>query len=312
MSRCLVTGAAGFIGSHLCDALLARGHEVMGIDAFIPYYPRDLKERHLSDALRHPQFSFHELDLREGAIRPLAEACDVVFHEAAMPGLMKSWEDLELYATCNIIGTQRLLDAARDEEVPHFIHISTSSVYGREATGDEDAPLYPVSPYGVTKLAAEHLCRAYEVNFGVPLTILRYFSVYGPRQRPDMAYHLFIRSLLDGKPLTLYGDGKQTRSNTYVADCVQATLLAFEQRAAALGEIFNIGGGEVVSLNQVIEILEGITETQARIERRAPRPGDQKHTAANIEKARRILGYVPHTSVVEGLRAQVAWHQSLM
>lgn len=312
MRRCLVTGAAGFIGSHLCEALTAREIEVVGVDAFIPYYPRQFKEANLSELSRRKNFIFHEIDLRTAELARLMEGCDVVFHLAAMPGLMKSWSDFSLYNTCNCDATLRLLEAARATGLPHFIHVSTSSVYGREATQGEDAPTQPFSPYGITKLAAEHLCRAFEANFGVPITILRYFSVYGPRQRPDMAYHILIRAMLAGGTFILYGDGEQTRSNTYVADCVAATILAAEKRTAALGQVFNIGGGEIVSLNEVIRRLEKILGRKANIERRPPRPGDQKHTAANIDKARRLLGYNPSTPFDEGIRRQVEWQRAML
>jgi len=311
MSRCLVTGAAGFIGSHLCEALLAAGHEVVGVDAFIPYYPRPVKEANLEAARRHPRFRFHELDLRTDDLRGLLAGGETVLHLAAMAGLMKSWSEFELYSSCNLLATKRLLEAARDAQVRHFIHASTSSVYGREATGPEDTPLAPCSPYGVTKVAAEHLGRAFETNFGVPLTILRYFSVYGPRQRPDMAYHMIIRALLRDEPFPLCGDGEQTRSNTFVADCVRVTLLAMERRATALGQVFNVGGGETVSLNQVIRLLEELTGRRLRLDRRPPRPGDQQHTAADVAKARRLLGYHPATRVADGLRAQVEWQRGL-
>jgi UDP-glucuronate 4-epimerase len=311
MSRCLVTGAAGFIGSHLCEALLAAGHEVVGVDAFIPYYPRPVKEANLAGLRRQPRFRFLELDLREADLHGPADGCDTIFHLGAMAGLMKSWSEFELYSSCNILATKRLLETARDLQTRHFIHASTSSVYGREATGPEDTPLTPFSPYGVTKVAAENLCRAFEINFGVPVTILRYFSVYGPRQRPDMAYHIIIRALLRAEPFPLCGDGEQTRSNTYVADCVRATLLAFERRATALGQVFNVGGGETVSLNRVVRLLEELTGRRLRIDRRPPRPGDQQHTSAHIEKARRLLGYQPVTSVADGLRAQVEWQKTL-
>jgi UDP-glucuronate 4-epimerase len=310
MSRCLVTGAAGFIGSHLCEALLAKGHEVVAVDAFIPYYDRSIKETNLDRSRAHDRFRFHELDLREADLRPLADGADVIFHEAAMAGLMRSWSDFDLYATCNIQATQRLLEAARDRKVPQVIHVSTSSAYGLEATGNEDSPTRPFSPYGVTKLAAENLCRAYEANFGVPVTILRYFSVYGPRQRPDMAYNILIRDLMEDKPFTMFGDGEQTRSNTFVADCVRATILAMEKRDAAVGRTMNIGGGEIVSLNAVIGMLEELVGRKARIERKPPRPGDQKHTAADITRARELLGYHPATRVRDGLRAQVEWQKS--
>ncbi len=308
--RCLVTGAAGFIGSHLCETLLAKGHDVTGLDAFVPYYPRPIKEANLGPARLNPRFRFLELDLRSADLAPALDGCEVVFHLAAMAGLMLSWQDLNLYASCNLLGTQRLLEAALAARVGQVIHASTSSVYGSEATGPEDTPLNPASPYGITKLAAEHLCHAYEKTRGAPITILRYFSVYGPRQRPDMAYHILINNLLRGQRFTMFGDGAQTRSNTYVADCAQATLLAAECRAAALGQTFNIGGGEVITLNRVIQMLETITGRTARIERRPPRPGDQKHTAANIGKAAQLLGYRPDTRVDAGLRAQVAWQQA--
>ena len=310
--KCIVTGAAGFIGSHLCEALVAEGHEVVGIDAFIPYYPRAIKESNLHDLRRRPEFTFVEGDLRTMNLDPLMKGVDVVFHLAAMPGLMKSWSDLDLYSTCNILATQRLLEAARHYSVAHFIHASTSSVYGRNADGDEASPLRPVSPYGVTKLAAEHLCLAYRENFGIPVTILRYFSVYGPRQRPDMGYHILIRSILEGTPFPLYGDGEQTRSNTFIRDCIAATLLAAQRRDVSIGEIFNVGGGQVVSLNEVIAMVEKLAGRKARIERRPPRPGDQRHTCADISKARKLLGYEPTTPVSEGLQAQLEWQKNIL
>ncbi len=310
MSHYLVTGAAGFIGSHLCEALLARGHSVAGLDAFIPYYPRAAKEKNLAGLRAQPRFAFHEADLRTADLAALVAGSEAVFHLAAMPGLMKSWTDFQLYETCNISGTQRLLEAARAARIRQFIHISTSSVYGKEATQGEDAPLQPFSPYGITKLAAEQLCRAYAANFGLPFTILRYFSVYGPRQRPDMGYHKLINDLARGEVFTVFGDGEQTRSNTYVGDAVAAALLAAEKREVALGETFNIGGGEIVTLNRVIGMLEELTGCKARLERQPARPGDQRHTAANTEKARRVLGYNPATSLAAGLQAQVVWQRA--
>ncbi|OGV42539.1 MAG: nucleotide sugar epimerase [Lentisphaerae bacterium GWF2_57_35] len=310
MSRCLVTGAAGFIGSHLCEALVARGHEVAGVDAFIPYYPRPLKETNLAGLIQSASFIFRELDLRCDDLTSVVEGCDVIFHEAAMAGLMKSWSDFELYASCNMIGTKRLLDAARTQKTPpHVIHVSTSSVYGREAAGAEDMPLAPFSPYGITKVGAEQLCRAFEANFGLPITILRYFSVYGPRQRPDMAYNILIRCLQTGEPFTMFGDGSQTRSNTYVADCVNATLLAFEKRSVSAGQVFNVGGGEIITLNQAIAFLEELSGKKIVIDRKPPRPGDQQHTSAHIEKIKRVLGYQPQTPVRDGLRAQFEWQR---
>lgn len=312
MSNILVTGAAGFIGSHLCEALLDADHQVTGIDSFIPYYPQELKEANLLPFRDHPRFTLVNQDLRTADLLPILDGRETVFHLAAMPGLMRSWSDFALYSTCNIEATQRLLDAARITGIGQFIHVSTSSVYGREATGGEDMPLRPFSPYGLTKLAAENLCRAYEANFNVPITILRYFSVYGPRQRPDMAYNILIRNLLQGESFTLFGDGEQTRSNTFVRDCVAATILAMTHREKALGEVFNIGGGEVISLINVIKLLEELTGKTAIIEHKPARPGDQKHTAADTTKARAVLGYNPVTPVREGLEAQVAWMMSRM
>lgn len=309
MSRCLVTGAAGFIGSHLCETLLSKGYEVVGLDAFIPYYDRGVKESNLKQALQRSTFTFHEQDLRTAPLDSIVEGCDVIFHEAAMPGLMRSWQDFELYSSCNELGTLRLLEAARNQRIQQFIHVSTSSVYGMNATQSEDAVPSPVSPYGITKLAAEHLCRTFAKVFDVPITILRYFSVYGPRQRPDMGYHLLIDDMMNDEPFTLYGDGEQTRSNTFVGDGVSATISAFEKRAVAVGETFNIGGGEVVSLNQVVKKLEEIIGKQAKLQRRPPRPGDQRHTEAHIEKAKRLLGYTPQVRVMDGLQAQVEWQE---
>ena len=309
MSVCLVTGAAGFIGSHICEQLLARGHRVIGVDSFIPYYPRKVKESNLTILYKTPGFIFHEVDLRDDELLPLLENVEVVFHLAAMAGLMRSWSDFNLYMTCNIGGTQRLLEAARLSEIKHFIHGSSSSVYGRFATGEEGSPLNPFSPYGVTKLGAEHLCRAYAENFGLPLTILRLFSVYGPRQRPDMAYHIFIQALLDDEPITVYGDGEQSRSNTFITDCVQGILLAFEKREQSVGEIFDLGGGEVVTLNRVLDILAELTGKSPKITFAQARPGDQRHTVANISKAQRLLGYTPAIPVTTGLKAQVKWQQ---
>lgn len=307
MTTCLVTGAAGFIGSHLCEALLTKGHRVVGLDGFIPYYPRALKEQNLGHFRHHPAFSFQELDLRTDTLEPMLEGVDVIFHLAAMAGLLRSWPEFDSYVSCNITATQRLLEAARKSEIKHFIFGSTSSAYGRFATEDEDAPTQPISPYGITKLAAEHLCLAYASNYGLATTILRFFSVYGPRQRPDMGYNIFIRSLLNRELITIQGDGNDSRSNTYVLDCVKGIQLAFEQPEKSIGEIFNIGGGDEVSVNQVLAMLESFVGYPALTQHGDKRPGDQKRTAANIEKARRLLGYQPTTSIEEGLRNQLAW-----
>jgi UDP-glucuronate 4-epimerase len=306
--RILVTGAAGFIGSHLCERLLEYGHEVLGIDAFIPYYPRAQKERNLARALENSKFTFVEVDLRSAPLDGLLSRMDSVIHEAAMPGLPASWVDFDLYMTCNIQATQRLLEACLRARIERFVHVSTSSVYGLEATGNEDSIPQPVSPYGVTKLAAECLCRAYQKNFGLPAVICRYFSVFGPRQRPDMAYDIFIKSLLAGEKITVFGDGAQSRGNTYVDDCVEATVLALLK--APVGEIYNVGGGTEADLMEVIGLLEQLTGKKSMLEYKAARPGDQRRTLADTRKIRSQLGWEPKVSLREGLKRQVEHIQS--
>jgi len=305
--RCLVTGAAGFIGSHLCERLLARGHEVVGLDAFVPYYDRRIKEGNLRSVLGHPRFTLHEADLRTEPLEELVAGVEAVFHLAAMPGLMSSWTDLEGYWSCNVLGTHRLLEAIRRRgRLRRFIHASTSSVYGKYASGDESLPLHPISPYGVTKLAAEHLCRAHAEAFGLPVVVLRFFSVYGPRQRPDMAYHRFIAALLQGEPITIYGDGMQVRGNTYVEDCVEATIAALD---ALPGETFNVGGGEAATVWDIVRKLETLAGCRAEVRQEPPRPGDQRYTFADTARLRRHLGWTPKTSLDEGLARQWEWQK---
>lgn len=311
MANCLVTGAAGFIGSHLCERLLADGYEVVGVDAFIPYYPRALKERNLAGFRDHPDFTFYELDLRSDDLGAALAGVDAVIHLAAQAGLVRSWEQFDSYMTCNIQATQRLLEAAVAAGVGHFIHASTSSVYGRFATGDETSPLEPVSPYGITKLAGEHLCRAYAQKDGLRVTVARLYSVYGPRQRPDMGYNIFIRKLLNEELITIDGDGTDSRSNTFVLDCVDGLMRILQQPEKSVGETFNIGGGEEVNVNQVLAILAELTG-KAPITTHGPkRPGDQRRTAADITKARALLGYNPTTSIRDGLRAQLEWQRAV-
>jgi nucleoside-diphosphate-sugar epimerase len=304
--KVVVTGAAGFIGSTLAEALVAAGHEVVGLDAFIDYYPRPMKEANLDGLAPMPGFSFGEIDLRTDDIDPWLDGADAIVHEAAMAGLMRSWTDLELYASCNLLATNRLIDAARRAGAKRFVLASTSSVYGTEAVGDEDRPLEPSSPYGITKLAAEKLVLAHVALHGFPATIIRYFSIYGPRQRPDMAYHLFTEAMLDRRPITVFGDGEQTRSNTYIDDAVNGTILALER--GVVGGIYNIGGGRTISLNEAIALIAEHVGVEPIIERRDARPGDQRHTSADVSRARAALGYAPTVEPREGLRRQVAWH----
>jgi nucleoside-diphosphate-sugar epimerase len=306
--KCMVTGAAGFIGSHLCEELLRGGHDVTGVDAFVPYYPQAVKERNQAEALTHPHYRFERQDLRDAPLDGLLAGVEVVFHLAAMPGLIQSWTDFDGYWTCNVKATQRLLEAVkrRSNSLRKFVCASTSSVYGSYASGDEMMPTRPVSPYGVTKLAGEHLCRAYAEAHDLPLVVLRYFSVYGPRQRPDMGYHRFIRALLCKQPVTVYGDGQQVRGNTYVSDCVSATLAAVE---AHPGETYNIGGGEAATVWDIIHKLENLAGCRAVITQEPARPGDQRYTFADTTKLRRHLGWQPHTTLQEGLSRQWEWQK---
>lgn len=303
--RVVVTGAAGFVGSHLCDALLLAGHEVVGIDCFTDYYPRADKEANLVVARAHPRFELHEVDLRTDPLERVLEGADAVVNEAATPGLVLGWDDFERYQSTNLSAVKRLIDASLATGVGHVVQASTSSVYGVEATGAEESQTLPVSPYGVTKLAAEHLLRAHRASFGLPLTILRYFSIYGPRQRPDMAYRTFCERLLRGEPITVYGDGEQSRSNTYVADCVAATVAALDRPGD--GAIVNIGGGREIALREAIAILAAELGVDPVIEHRPPRKGDQRRTVADTTRARELLGWEPQVTPEEGLAEQVRW-----
>jgi nucleoside-diphosphate-sugar epimerase len=308
--KCLVTGAAGFIGSHLCERLLQAGHRVVGLDAYIRFYPRSIKEANLGTALAHRQFQFHELDLRTDPLDEVARDVEAIIHLAAMPGLPKSWTEFDLYESCNVSGTQRLLKAAcQNRRLLRFLYASTSSVYGRYANGDEALPTRPISPYGVTKLAAEQLCRAYMEEMGLPVTVLRLFSVYGPRQRPDMGYFKFIQALLAGAPISVCGDGQQVRGNTYIADCIEAILLALQ---ALPGETYNVGGGETASVWDILRKLEVLTGRRAQVVQEPPRPGDQRSTCADTSKLTRHLGWRPRIGLDEGLALQIAWQEAAM
>ncbi len=306
--HCLVTGAAGFIGSHLCERLLAAGHSVAGLDAFIPYYPRPIKEANLAFLKKHPKFSFYDVDLRTAPLTQALAGAEAIFHLGAMAGLSKSWTDFDLYQSCNLTATQRLLEAVTKlPNLKRFIYASTSSVYGRFATGDESLPARPISPYGVTKLAAENLCRCFADEHELPLVTLRYFSVYGPRQRPDMGYFRFIEALLKKETITVYGDGHQVRGNTYIDDCVTATIEALR---APVGETYNLGGGETASVWDILAKLEKVIGVKAQVRSAPPRAGDQRSTFADTAKLRRHLNWQAETPLEKGLAAQIEWQKS--
>ncbi len=307
--RALVTGAAGFIGSHLVDELLARGWEVRGIDCFTPYYDRSHKELNLSEAAGNPAFELVPVDLSSAALRPLLADVEVVFHAAGQPGVRRSWaEDFESYVRHNVLATQRLLEASRHVPLHRFVFSSSSSVYGNDGrfpTSETD-DTRPFSPYGVTKLAAENLCLSYAANWEVPVVSLRYFTVYGPRQRPDMAVHRLIEAGLSGSPFPLYGSGDQQRDFTYVGDVVAANVAAAGAEVE-LGSAINIAGGESISMTAVIEEVSALLERPIQVERRTRQPGDVRRTRASIELAEQVLDWRPSTSREQGLRRQIEW-----
>jgi len=310
--KCIVTGAAGFVGSHLCDRLLADGRAVVGIDCFTDYYSRRLKEANVADARKHRGFTFIEDDLNRMDLTALIDEGDLVFHQAAQAGVRASWGRLfEVYTAMNISATQRLLEACRQRRPARVVYASSSSVYGdtdKMPEHEDDHPR-PISPYGVTKLAAEHLCVLYWKAFGVPTVSLRYFTVYGPRQRPDMAFHRWCRAAQRGEELPLFGTGEQTRDFTFIADIVEANLVAAE--ADCVGAVMNLGGGNRASVREVFGLLEKIHGAPLRIRREENQKGDVRHTWADVERARRLIGFAPRVGLAEGLRAEYDWLKTL-
>ena len=309
--RCLVTGSAGFVGSHLSERLLDLGHEVRGVDRFSDYYPRPLKERNLTRLRREPRFTLVEADLATVDLAPLVEGVDVVFHQAAQAGVRASWGDsFRSYSQDNIVGTQRLLEAALQARVRKVVYASSSSVYGdtKDLPMRETSFPRPYSPYGVTKLAAEHLCELYRHNFGLPTASLRYFTVYGPRQRPDMGFNKFIAAWLSGEAIRVFGDGAQTRDFTFIADIVEANVLAMGEGKDG---VFNIGGGSRVTLAHVLDTLRVVMGLPgARIEHVETQAGDVTHTWADGSRARTELGFAARTALREGLAAQVEFQRA--
>lgn len=305
---CLVSGVAGFIGSHLAEALVARGYRVIGVDAYVDFYSRAAKEANLSKLRQKPNFQFIEADLRTDNLEPLLEGIDYVFHQSAQAGVRTSWgQGFAAYVDHNVLATQRLLEAAHKSTVRRLIFASSSSVYGNtpDLPARENSQLLPISPYGVTKLAAEHLCRIYTTEYGLPTVSLRYFTVYGPRQRPDMAFHKFIRAFLQDEPIIVYGDGEQSRDFTYVEDIVAANLAAIYHGRP--GASYNLGGGVHATVNEVLALLERLTGKQAHIYYHPPQHGDAVHTAADTTAARMDLGFEPRFTLEDGLRQEVNW-----
>lgn len=305
----LVTGAAGFIGSHLCEHLLRDGDEVRAVDALTDSYARARKEENLAPLVGQERFTFIEKDLEETLLVPLLDGVDIVYHLAAQPGVRTSWgEDFDLYVRRNVLATQRLLEACRLRRPVKFVYASSSSVYGDAESypTPESVRPAPISPYGVTKLAGEHLCDVYRAAFSVPTASLRLFTVYGPRQRPDMAFARLVSCAVNGGPFELFGDGEQTRDFTFVGDVVAA------MRDAAASDwegVANVGGGSRVSMNEVIALTASMCGP-VEVARRPPSTGDVRHTGAHTGVAEKAFGYRPRTRLREGLEAMVDWERS--
>lgn len=305
--KILVTGAAGFIGSHLTEALLIGGHDVVAVDALLPnLYPVERKKSNwdLLGSLENVPERI-QLDLREPFHASIIEDCDYIFHLAAMPGLSLSWEQTQLYIDCNLLATANLLKACNLEKLKKFFYISTSSVYGRSIKGDESSNVSPISPYGVTKLAAEAMVAAYSDATGMPFSIFRPFSVYGPRQRGDMAFNIFIGKLIRDQEISIFGDGSQSRTNTYVSDLVSGLIAGIKN--ANHGEIYNLSGTEQYSVLEVIDLLARILDKTPRLLFQSERLGDQQETKTILTKAENDLGYFPSTTLDVGLARQIKW-----
>jgi nucleoside-diphosphate-sugar epimerase len=306
--KAVVTGAAGFIGSHVTESLLADGHEVLGIDAFTDYYAREAKERNLEGPRSHRAFRLVEGRLQDLDLGPLLEGASQVFHLAAQAGVRASWgREFAHYTDHNVLATQRLLEAVRTAGGARLVYASSSSVYGDAPSLPlrEDARCEPVSPYGVTKLAAEHLCVLYARNYGLPAASLRYFTVYGPRQRPDMAFHKFLKAARDGQPIHVFGDGTQTRDFTFVSDIVAATRAA--ANSGRPGAVYNVGGGERVVLSDVLKLIEDVTARRLTVIRDDVQKGDMRDTFADTTAAHRDLGFRSTVSLAEGLGREWQW-----
>lgn len=309
--KVVVTGAAGFIGSHLTEACLARGWEVVAIDSLTTYYSPRVKVQNARGFERHHRCVYHEQDILDLELASILEGAEIVFHLAAQAGVRASWgQSFDVYTQLNVTVLQRLLEAARHADaLRRFVFVSSSSVYGdaESLPTSEDQILRPLSPYGATKALGEHLCHLYFRSYDLPVVMLRYFSVYGPRQRPDMAFHRAIEAGLRGEPFRLFGDGRQTRDFTFVEDAVAGTLAAGLHGAP--GEPYNIGGGSRVSMQECLSVIRA--ELPAlQVIREEQQQGDARDTAADVSKAKVDFAYAPAWEVGRGLREQIQWHRT--
>ncbi|GAB6173411.1 NAD-dependent epimerase/dehydratase family protein [Paradesulfitobacterium aromaticivorans] len=307
MMRVLVTGAAGFIGSSLSEKLLGQGYDVRGIDSYTDYYGREFKERNIAFLTKFKNFKLIEEDILTTDLTKLTDGVEVIFHLAAQAGVRSSWgSEFNIYLNNNVLTTQRLLEASRSSKIRKFVYASSSSVYGNaeKLPVTEGASTRPFSPYGVSKLAGEHLCSLYYQNYGIPTVSLRYFTVYGPRQRPDMAFHKFIKAVLSGQSISIFGEGTQTRDFTFISDIVDAT---FQAMNAPSGKVYNVGGGNRVSVLDVINLLREISEKEVKIEFMPRQEGDVRDTLSDISETRVDLNYMPKVSLRDGLRSQFQW-----
>lgn len=306
-SKVLVTGACGFIGSHLCEELLSKGNRVIGIDAFRDYYSEAIKRKNIEKALEEKEFTLVEKDILD--LNFVGDEIEYIFHAAAQPGVRASWgKSFDVYVRDNVLATQHLLELCKEHKnLRKFVYSSSSSIYGDAEAfpTPEDAIPKPVSPYGVTKLSGEHLCQLYHLNYGISTVSLRYFTVFGPRQRPDMAFHKFIRAILEGGVIEVYGGGEQSRDFTYVRDVIWANLLAMERSTEH--SVFNIGGGNQATVNEVIEILQELIGKKAKVSYKEKAKGDVKDTKADTTRAKKELVFEPGFSLEDGLVREIEW-----
>lgn len=309
--KALVTGVAGFIGSQLAESLIQEGADVIGVDSFTDYYAREIKIANLEKLSASSRFQLVEGSIEAMDLSTYLRDCTHVFHLAAQAGVRTSWGmNFSVYTTLNINATQTLLEACLKSKIERFVYASSSSVYGEKAPLPmrEDALPLPISPYGLTKLAAEHLCMLYHRSYGLPTVSLRYFTVYGPRQRPDMAFHRFLTAAISGSSITLYGDGQQTRDFTFIQDVVDATIAA--SKIGRSGNIYNIGGGSPVTLSQSLDLISSCIGRTLDIKYETSQRGDMRDTYADITRARQDLNYEPAVSLADGIQAEYQWMSS--